>query len=381
MAGCVPDLADGAISGSGPGLAGHVLLAGEAAHELRTAVEAIGATPHAWLRRAAGTGEALTWPPDAVSAGSPSGRYDAALVRLPRTKDELEMMLHAVAACVAPGGLITVYGANDEGIRSAPTRIEPLLGPVTTIAQRAHCRVLAARRPTDMPGLKASLHDWRQSLEQVIGGQPRTWVSYPGVFAKGGLDAGTRLLLSAFAPHGLKPEWSGRSTVVAPALTTAPSPPLAMAKTARVLDYGCGTGRIAAELQMLWPQATIEMVDWDAVAVLAAQDNVPGAGARTAARLSDLGAASYDLIVSNPPIHDGKSEDYTVLAQLIAEAPGHLTPKGSLVLVTLRRVPVDAWLSAAFSRVEQRLHDNLYAVWSASAPKSEAARIDLRDGS
>ena len=57
----------------------------------------------------------------------PTGRgYTLAAVRLPRSKDELAMTLHAVASVLAPGGHLLLYGANDEGIKSIVRRLEPV---------------------------------------------------------------------------------------------------------------------------------------------------------------------------------------------------------------------------------------------------------------
>ena len=333
MAACVPRL----------GLGHRVLVAGEAAPVLREALTAAGCEVALWLRRASASGAATAWTDNAHCGDICS----AALLRLPRAKDELDMMLHAAAAQVCAGGIITVYGANDEGIRSAVTRIEPLLGPAETVDQRAHCRVIAARRPADIAGLRSRLEDWRLTTRIAIGGAEREWVSYPGVFAKGGLDDGTRLLVG----------------------TLADLPP-----PDGVLDYACGTGVIAAHVHMHFPQAHIEMADWDALAVFAAGQNVPGAGTRIVAALSDLGTSTYDLIVSNPPIHDGKSEDYTVLGQLIAQSPARLTRKGHLVMVVQRRVPAAEWLEAAFGRVERAAEDTRFTVWRASQPKSKSTK-------
>ena len=66
------------------------------------------------------------------------------------------------------------------------------------------------------------------------------------------------------------------------------------------------------------------------------------------------------------------------VATFFAEAPAHLKPRGSLVIVVLRRVPVEEWLSAAFSRVESRVRDNLYEVWLASGPKKAATKPSVR---
>ncbi len=329
MAACVPQLA----------LGHRVLVAGEAAPILQDALKTAGCATTLWLRRASSSGAATPWPAE--------GPYSGALLRLPRAKDELDMMLHAAAARVEAGGIIAVYGANDEGIRSAAARIEPLLGAAETIDQRAHCRVVAAQRPAEIAGLRSRLEDWRQTARITIGGTEREWVSYPGVFAKGGLDDGTRLLVGTLA--------------------TLPAP-------GSVLDYGCGIGVIAAHVRTQFPSARIDMADWDVLALLSASQNVAGTGTHVAASLADLGDGTYDLIVSNPPIHDGKSEDYTVLGQLIAQSPTRLTPKGQLVLVVQQRVPVAEWLSAAFSKVEKAAENTRFCVWRASLPIGKAGK-------
>jgi 16S rRNA (guanine1207-N2)-methyltransferase len=334
MADCVQPLA----------LGSRVLVAGEAAPVLQDALKTAGRQMTLWLRRASPTGAATAWPVE--------GPYSAALIRLPRAKDELDMLLHAAAAQVSAGGVIAVYGANDEGIRSAATRIEPLLGAAETVDQRAHCRVIVARRPADIAGLRSRLDDWQQTTRMTIGSTEHDWVSYPGVFAKGCLDDGTRLLVGVLA--------------------SSPAP-------ARVLDYGCGTGVIAAHVQRQFPDATIEMADWDALALVSARENVPGTATHIVSALADLGVSTYDLIVSNPPIHDGKSEDYTVLGQLIAQAPARLTPKGQLMLVVQRRVPVAEWLSAAFGKVEKAAEDTRFCVWRASLPKSTSPKARKKE--
>ena len=336
MAACVPRL----------DLGHRVLVAGEAAPVLREALQAAGCDASLWLRRASSGGAVTAWPSLEPGGGIGSGSFGAALLRLPRAKDELDMMLHAAAAQICAGGMIAVYGANDEGIRSAAARIEPLLGPAETVGQRAHCRVLVARRPADVAGLRSELVDWRVTQRIAIGGTERDWISYPGVFAKGGLDDGTRLLVGTLAQ--------------------LPTP-------GRVLDYASGTGMIAAHVRLQFPGARIDLADWDALAVLSAAENVPGAGTHIIASLSQLTDGPYDLIVSNPPIHDGKSEDYTILGQLIAQSPARLTPKGHLVLVVQRRVPVAEWLAAAFEKVEKIEENTRYIVWSASQPRNKTS--------
>lgn len=345
MAGCVDRL----IPTDGPPYA-PVLVAGEASALLLAALAALELQPHPWMRRAGlDTAGAIPepWPRPAACA--------AAILRLPRAKDELDMMLHAAAATVVPGGVIAVHGANDEGIRSVASRMEALLGSAQTLDQRAHCRVIVATRPAVVAGLKPRLSDWRQQTRLTVAGTERGWVSYPGLFAKGSLDAGTALLLSALTDLG----------------------PLgsATAETPRVLDFGCGTGIIAAHVQGRYPSSRIEITDVDSLAIQAALENVPTATAHTVAALDDLGPGRFDLIVSNPPIHSGRDEDYTVLARLITQSGTRLTPRGRLVIVVQRRVPVEPWLTVAYAQVAKLAEDTRFTVWHATKPQRAPAAV------
>ena len=283
-----------------------------------------GCRPAIWVRsvlQGAGA-EARPWVPD--------GRYDASLVRLPKAKDSLGFALDAVAAQLAPGAPIAVFGANVEGVRSAGKLLALVADNIETLATRHHARVLMGRRRTLIPSLKGCLQAWRQEREVEVGGVRRSWVSYPGTFAKGGVDQGTAFLLRHV------PE------------TPAP---------AYVLDFAAGTGVIAASLVNRFPRARIEMIDSDALAIAAARENVPGAFTSIGDCLAAGQGGPYDLIVSNPPIHDGIAESRRVLDQLIADAPHYLRPGGRLVIVVQRRVPVLGELKQAFGNAKM-LADN-----------------------
>lgn len=287
-----------------------------------------------WSRVARGDQSAAAWPP--------AGPHPGATLRLPKAKAALDLAVHAIASTLPPGAPLWLYGANDEGIRSVAGRLAGLFDDVVSISARRRCRVWQARR-TAAPA-QAPLSAWRQETRLLLPGaagglEDVAWVEYPGVFAAGRLDAATAVLLEVIAP-------------VAPG--------------ASVLDFGCGAGAIAAVIRRRAPHARLHLLDADAVALQAARENVPGA----TVHLGDGWAAApglvVDRIISNPPIHRGKREDYSALAALIDEAPRHLASGGSLEIVVQRRLPVRPRLEAAFGRVESAFEDPRWQVWRAS---------------
>ncbi|MBV1696636.1 MAG: methyltransferase [Hyphomicrobiales bacterium] len=320
------------------GALGKTLLVAPGPRVTAMAVAASSGAPEIWQRRCAiGRTDATAEPPQ--------GPFDTVLLRLPKGRAEQEMSLHLCLSRLGEGGRLVLYGGNDEGIRAASDKLAKIAGAVDTLGTRGHGRIVAARRTGDM-ALRPHLADWRVAGTIDFGHGTRPWASYPGVFAGGALDDGTALLLRAL-----------------PALPAG----------ARVLDYGCGPGTIAATLAARDETLSPDMLDADAVALVAASENVPAGRTILGAGLSATRRARYDLIVSNPPIHTGVREDHRILERLITEAPPHLMPGGRLVLVVQRRIPLDRLLTTSFDSIDTLADDGRFRVWSASSPREREA--------
>lgn len=277
-----------------------------------------------------------------VSPWPPEGPYALAALRLPKAKDEVEMLVHAAASRLEPGGVLLVYGANDEGIRSADGRVEPLLGTVHTVMRKNRCRVLRAERPAEVEGLRGGLEAWRETWTLDVEGLTAEWVSYPGVFAHGRLDPGTAMLLEVV---GYPPPGSG------------------------ILDFGCGSGVVAGVLRAREPTAEVDLLDVDTVALAAARENVPEGRTILSDGFAGTEDVFYDRIVTNPPYHRSKEWTMEVVGTLIEEAPDRLTPDGALTMVVQRRLPVREPLEEAFGEVEILAEDGTYRVWTGTRPR------------
>lgn len=108
-------------------------------------------------------------------------------------------------------------------------------------------------------------------------------------------------------------------------------------KYKKVLDLGCGVGPIGITLKSIYPEAEIQMVDRDALALKYSQDN---------AKLNNLsdgitfyGSLGYDavidtdfdLIVSNIPAKVGEA----ALTHIIKDAQNYLVKNGKVVIVVV----------------------------------------------
>jgi 16S rRNA (guanine1207-N2)-methyltransferase len=113
------------------------------------------------------------------------------------------------------------------------------------------------------------------------------------------------------------------------------------------------------------PGIALDLLDEDAVALEAARDNVAGARLVLGSRLADSGSTDYAAILSNPPLHKGIVEDHALLEQLVADAPAHLHPGGTLAIVVQRRVPLEKLLAKHFADIAVPAENSRYRVWRA----------------
>jgi 16S rRNA (guanine1207-N2)-methyltransferase len=312
--------------------AARVLVAGEADDRLAKGLAERGAQVATWHRFAAPGRRAAPWP-----AAAPA---DQAVIRLPRIRASFELALHAVTARLSPGADVWVVGTNDEGIRSAGGKMEPLFDEVVTIDARRHGRVLRGRLRPELPGLRAALADWRTTGAIRLAGGERPWVAYPGLFARGELDPATALLVETIPP---------------------------LADGARVLDFGCGAGAIGAALLARGDGIELDQLDADAIAVVAARENLPGARTWLGSSLADLtGAGSFDAVVTNPPIHESVVRSYRAVEQLAGDVGARLRPGGRVWLVAQRQVPIEQIFTRAGLASSLAAQRGAFRVWSLS---------------
>jgi 16S rRNA (guanine1207-N2)-methyltransferase len=290
-----------------------------------------GFTGSRWSRYAGNGCDASPWPTGLANRA-------IGLLKLNKARDANLYALEALRTCLLPEAPIVLFGGNDEGIKSVRQ-----VGSVSfeVIDSLGHGRLL---RGATGSGPTRQQRDFLKSAEVTLpAAGARAWTSYPGCFAQGGVDAGTLLLLQSLDTN-------------APALAPA-----------RVLDFACGTGVIAADVSARWPSAEVEGCDHDAVAVSAARANVPRARFVVGDGLSCIGNQMFDLVLSNPPFHDGKVRSHRVWMNFVSAVRQRLRPNGEVRVVVQREVPMEGPLRDAFTQVDRLVLHPRFAIWSARA--------------
>jgi 16S rRNA (guanine1207-N2)-methyltransferase len=277
-----------------------------------------------------------------------AGTFDIALMVAPNDRKLTRRWLIEAYLALKPGGHLYLAGANDHGVRSAIGDAEELFGSAHVLGYKHGNRVAQARKTAGVshslgwaaePGIAPGT--WH-TFEAQVRGHIFQLRSLPGVFAYDRVDAGTALLLEV----------------------------LKIPKGARVLDVGCGYGMIGLAAARLGA-AHVELVDANLLAVAAAGENITRNGivqARAFASdgVPDGAARRYDLVVSNPPFHVGKSVDGDIARAFIERAQQALEPRGQLILVANQFLRYDQVLHATFEHVTCLASNRSYRVWSAT---------------
>jgi 16S rRNA (guanine1207-N2)-methyltransferase len=282
-----------------------------------------------------------------VDAAGPSpaeaGRFDVALLPIPKGRAFTGLLLGAAYRALKPGGRLYFAGPNAGGAKAIVKDAGAIFGRATTLRTRARYRVAVAVKIGGAAGaaVPPSLEACRQ-----IEAAGLTLCTMPGVFSWDRLDAGTTRLLDTLDED--------------------------VCAGQRVLDVGCGNGVIGLHAARLGA-AAVDMVDSSWLAVSCAQESIlaNGAGATCRAWASDLyadvGDTAYDLILSNPPFHIGHAVETEGVEALIAGARDRLRAGGRLRLVANAFLPYDRPLGDAFGQSNFRVvrEDTRFRVFEA----------------
>lgn len=243
----------------------------------------------------------------------PHGAYAAAVVFLPRAKEQARALL-AEAAAVTGGGLVIVDGQKTDGIEAmlkatkARTTLEGVLS-------KAHGKLFWFTG--------GDFSDWVAQDRKVAGG----FITRPGVFSADGPDKGSEALRAAL-PDKLK---------------------------GRGVDLGAGWGFLARDILRRDTVTGLDLIEADKIALDCARRNI--SDARAAFHWADATrfgpGEGYDFVVSNPPFHTGRKGDMDLGRAFISAAAAMLAPNGHFWLVANRHLPYEASLNALFRHVTE----------------------------
>jgi 16S rRNA (guanine1207-N2)-methyltransferase len=245
--------------------------------------------------------------------------FDGALVLCGRHKGENEANISEAVRRVKAGALIVVAGGKEDGIQPLRKRIEAL-GAALAHMPKYHGVALWFVRSEAADGLAAAL----QKSPVRVGGR---FIAAPGMFSHDRVDAGSELLASR-----LPGDFTGDAA-----------------------DFGAGWGYLSVELATRSPGiGRLDLYEANHAALEFAKANLAENCPHASARFfwHDLAGEPvkdrYDLVVMNPPFHEGHAAEPSLGQAMIKTAAAALRGGGRVMLVANRGLPYEPVLAAHF---------------------------------
>ncbi|EDU9620058.1 16S rRNA (guanine(1207)-N(2))-methyltransferase RsmC [Salmonella enterica subsp. enterica serovar Haifa] len=250
-----------------------------------------------------------------VAQASDVADCDTLIYYWPKNKPEAQFQLMNILSLMPSGSDVFVVGENRSGVRSAEQMLADY-APLNKVDSARRCGLYHGRLEKQP---QFSLESWW--AEYNIDGL--TIKTLPGVFSRDGLDVGSQLLLSTLTPH----------------------------TKGKVLDVGCGAGVLSAALASHSPKVRLTLCDVSTPAVEASRATLAANGLEGEVFASNVFSevkGRFDMIISNPPFHDGMQTSLDAAQTLIRGAVRHLNSGGELRIVANAFLPYPKILDETF---------------------------------
>jgi 16S rRNA (guanine1207-N2)-methyltransferase len=283
----------------------------------------------------------------AVVADPPEGTYPVVMVLPTRQREETRALFAQAIQRAGHDGIVVASVPNSEGAKTAESDLASLAGPLGHLSKHK-CRVFWTR-PGAEPDL-ALLERWG-ALDAPLPIEGGRYMSRRGLFAWDRVDTASALLAEV-----LPDDFRGR-----------------------LADLGAGFGYLACAAIARSPGIfAADLYEAEGRALLPATANLAEAVARAGRRIatsvhwSDVThgvAPGYDVVVSNPPFHQGRADQPELGRAFIAVAARALVPTGRFWMVANRHLAYEAALDAAFARVRMVVDRDGFKVIEAQEPR------------
>ncbi|KAB1502813.1 methyltransferase [Corynebacterium sp. 320] len=277
-----------------------------------------------------------------------------AIGRLPKALSALEEWATGCARHGVPR--LILGGANKHMTKSMNAVIEHSFSEVHGLRGKGKNRCLEATVP------KEGVHAYEPATQEYCGARLH---GHGGVFSGAKPDRGGQALAAA-AVQWLERRDSGSGARTNDGNTTGDGGRSHL----HIVDLGCGNGTVtAAMLASGHTGVRIAATDVDLDAVLSASRAMKGNSAVTVTwddAASALEAGTQDLVLLNPPFHEGTRIDPTLVQPLLDASARLLRPGGTLLFVHNAHLRYRPVVEQRFGTVTQVSRDATFTVLEAT---------------
>lgn len=281
----------------------------------------------------------------------PSDSLDGFFYRISKEKPLVHHLLNEAWRCLKIGAPLIIAGYKNEGTKTYIEKVSKLMGAEKKIEK-------------DGPSYSSVIykhagynHEQRiddcnyAHLRLVVEGEGFRVLSKPGLFGWNKIDAGSALLIEQInndALGGMRPQ--------------------------SCLDLGCGYGYLTLAATQLDACQQINgwiLTDNNAAALIAAQANLKGNGISGEVIGADAGKQinkQVDLLLCNPPFHQGFSVDGDLTDKFLRSAQRLLASDGLALFVVNQFIPLERKAVGLFRDISLVIDNGSFKVIRLSKP-------------
>lgn len=219
------------------------------------------------------------------------------------------------------GGKLFIAGKKKTGIKRYADMLKNLEGKTEKNASRGKTRIYVHRKKGE---LDASFKEVEKNFESSFGDLEAEFITCEGLFSSGKLDTGSKMLMEN----------------------------LEVERDEDVLDLASGYGAVGLYIKKVF-SAGVTLSDDNLLSLRYAEKNFKRNNAKASDFvhcdcLEEFSSESFDLIVSNPPTHQGSS----ITDEMFEGSFRKLRPGGRLVIVYNRNMNFRVQLEEIFDSTE-----------------------------
>ena len=254
-----------------------------------------------------------------VSPEQPEGEFDAGLLLFNKHRGENETRLARLLTSVKPGGVIVMAGSKEDGIQPIRKKLDQLGLPCEHMP-KYHGVAVWLTVPAGAAEAAAKLARPSVTIEN-------RFTAAPGMFSHDRVDDGSELLASR-----LPADFDGNAA-----------------------DFGAGWGYLSVMLASQAPRVNrIDLFEADYASLEAAKANMARNCPEVQARFfwqdlaSEEAKERYDLVIMNPPFHEGHAAEPGLGQTMIKQAAAACKLGGRLLMVANRGLPYEPLVQSLF---------------------------------
>jgi 16S rRNA (guanine1207-N2)-methyltransferase len=272
-------------------------------------------------------------------------------LRIGKEKPWVHQVINLARQHLPVAGNLLLAGAKSEGIKTYADKAASLFNQAQKPIKEGDSYTLTLQQPAQPPTHWLDTQDYPR-LRQVLTLDGKPVFSKPGIYGWDKVDLGSAFLMDTLSSLSERP-------------------------LQRLLDLGCGYGYLTLRTAN-WQVQERWATDNNCLAIAALEATCNSWQLQVHLNVADCAAGlpgGFDLVLCNPPFHQGFEVESSLTTRFLAAASQQLRPDGSAYFVVNRFIPLEKKAQAFFRHCQEVAHNGKFTVLHCQQPKASGGLL------